>query len=105
MRPYLGEMEMPMTADPRVAEQIEAQLRGKAPQLQEVVRGLRALVREAVPGVTESLSPWDMPTFESNGPMCYFSVAAKQVTSASCEGHPWTTPRGCWRARARICAT
>lgn len=83
-----------MAADPRVAAQIEAQLRGKDPQLQEVVRGLRALVRKAVPGVAESLNPWDMPTFESNGPMCYFSVAAKHVTFGFLRGTSLDDPKG-----------
>jgi hypothetical protein len=41
---------------------------------------LRRLMRKTVPGVKETVNPWRLPTFESNGPMCYFSVGKDHIT-------------------------
>jgi hypothetical protein len=45
-----------------------------------VAQGLRRLVKETVPGTTESVNPWKIPTFESNGPLCMFSIGKNHVT-------------------------
>jgi hypothetical protein len=83
-----------MTTDPKVAAQIEAHLRGKAPRLRETVQALHVFVKDAVPGVTESINPWGMPTFESNGPMCYFSAATKHITFGFLRGTSLDDPKG-----------
>jgi len=59
---------------------VEAYLEKKDPALREVANGLRALVRELAPGVVEAMSPWHMPTFESDGPLGYFSIGKEHVT-------------------------
>ena len=45
----------------------------KGSKLIAVAEGLRRLVKKSVSGSRESLNPWRIPTFESNGPMCFFS--------------------------------
>jgi len=69
-----------MRLEPDFSAQIDASLRKKSPELQEVAQRLRALVRKIVPGVKESINPWRMPTLEFHGPMCYFSVGKNHVT-------------------------
>ena len=54
--------------------------RATDPKLQEIIHGLRELVRDVVPEVTETVNPWGIPTFELNGPLCYFMVATKHIT-------------------------
>jgi hypothetical protein len=46
----------------------------------EVAQELRRLVKRTVAGTRESVNPWKLPTFESNGPMCYFSAGKNHVT-------------------------
>ncbi len=82
-----------MTSDARVTAQIDAYLRKKHPNLQEVVCGLRALVKKAVPRATESINRWRIPTFESNGPMCYFSVGKNHVTFGFLRGTSLDDPK------------
>jgi len=52
----------------------------KRSKLIEVAEGLRRLVKKAVRGSTESVNPWRIPAFESNGPMCFFMVGKNHVT-------------------------
>jgi hypothetical protein len=52
----------------------------KGSKLIAVAEGLRRLVKKSVSGSTESLNPWRIPTFESNGPMCFFMVGKNHVT-------------------------
>lgn len=39
-----------------------------------------AFVRKQVPGVTESINPWGIPTFSYHGELAYFMVHAAHVT-------------------------
>ena len=64
------------------------------PKLQEIVRGLRELIQSVVPEVTETVNPWGIPTFELNGPMCYFMVAAKHITFGFPRGTSLADPKG-----------
>jgi len=64
------------------------------PVLQEIVRGLRELVQEVVPEVTETVNPWGIPTFELNGPLCYFMVATKHITFGFPRGTSLDDPEG-----------
>jgi hypothetical protein len=52
----------------------------KGPKLIAVAEGLRRLVKKSVSGSMESVNPWRIPTFESNGPMCFFMVGKNHVT-------------------------
>jgi hypothetical protein len=64
------------------------------PKLQEIVLGLRELIQDVVPEVTETVNPWGIPTFELNGPMCYFMVAAKHITFGFPRGTSLTDSHG-----------
>jgi hypothetical protein len=46
----------------------------------EIAHGLRRLVEKTVTGASESVNPWKIPTFESNGPMCFFMAGKNHVT-------------------------
>ena len=72
------EREMKAIPDGRVL--IDAYIRSKSSKLGEIATGLRKLVKKTVSGTKESVNPWKLPTFESNGPMCYFSVGKNHVT-------------------------
>ena len=37
-------------------------------------------MKKHVKGVRESVNPWKIPTFESNGPLCFFMVGKNHVT-------------------------
>ncbi len=50
---------------------IDEYVEGKSGKLGPVAWGLRKLMKKTVAGVTESVNPWKIPTFESNGPMCF----------------------------------
>ena len=38
------------------------------------------MLKKAAKGCSESVNPWKIPTFESNGPMCMLMVGKKHVT-------------------------
>jgi hypothetical protein len=59
---------------------IYAYLEAKDTELGQVAQTLRRLVKKLVPGTTESVNAWKIPTFESNGPMCFFMVGKNHVT-------------------------
>jgi hypothetical protein len=61
-------------------EWIDACVERKGANLKGVTEGLRQLVRKTVAGAKETVNPWKIPTFESNGPMCYFSIASNHLT-------------------------
>jgi|SRR5208282_5351542 len=61
-------------------EWIDDYLVGKKGGLGALGHELRRLMSKAVPGVKETVNPWRLPTFESNGPMCYFSVGKDHIT-------------------------
>lgn len=57
-----------------------ARTRQDNPELRKVVRGLRNLVKEAVPGTAETVNAWRIPTFEKGQPFCYYMVGKHHVT-------------------------
>ncbi len=85
---------MLMTTGRKATAEIQEYLRRKDPKLQRVVRGLRTLVKKAVPGVKESVNPWGIPTFELKGPLCYFMVGKKHVTFGFLWGTSLDDPQG-----------
>lgn len=66
----------------------------KGPKLLPVAEGLRRLVKKTVAGVKESVNPWKIPTFASNGPMCFFMVGKNHVTFGFLRGTSLTDPAG-----------
>jgi len=61
-------------------EWIDAYVERKDKELGRVAGGLRALMKKTVPDTKESVNPWKIPTFESNGPLCFFSIAKQHIT-------------------------
>jgi hypothetical protein len=81
-------------AEPSADARIDTAARATDPKLQEIIRGLRELIQEVVPEITETVNPWGIPTFELNGPMCYFMVATKHITFGFPLGTSLTDPKG-----------
>jgi hypothetical protein len=52
----------------------------KGPKFLPVAEALRRLMKRTVVGGKESVNAWKIPTFESNGPMCFFMVGKNHVT-------------------------
>jgi len=59
---------------------IDGYVKRKGVEHGEVAQGLRRLVKKTVPGSKETVNPWKIPTFESNGPMCLFMLGKNHVT-------------------------
>jgi len=66
----------------------------KEGELRELAQGLRRLMKKTVPGTRESVNPWKIPTFESNGPMCFFMVGKNHVTFGFLRGTSLPDPAG-----------
>jgi hypothetical protein len=59
---------------------IDGYVKKKDARIGEITQRLRRLVKKTVAGTREYVNPWKLPTFESNGPMCYFSAGKNHVT-------------------------
>ena len=70
----------PATAAAATKARIVTAIQPRDPELQEIVRGLRELVQEVVPEVAETVNPWGIPTFELNGPLCFFMTATEHIS-------------------------
>lgn len=73
---------------------IDAYVQQADPRLQEIVQGLRALLRETVPEAREAINPWGLPTWEVDGPLCYVSLAKNHVTFGFAQGTSLDDPHG-----------
>lgn len=58
----------------------------KAGKLEPVAKALRTLMKKEVQGVEEYVNPWNIPSFDSNGPLCCFMVGKEHVTFAFLRG-------------------
>lgn len=83
-----------MSTKPDGSAKVDAYLRDKDPGLQELAQKLRALVSKCVPGVQETLNPWGIPTFELQGPVCYFMIGKNHVTFGFDRGMSLDDPGG-----------
>ena len=57
-----------------------AYVKDENPELRKVVRGLKNLVKQAVPGTRETVNAWGIPTFEAIDPFCFYMVGKHHVT-------------------------
>ena len=73
---------------------IDEYVERKEAKLIPVAQGLRRLMKKTVPGLEESVNPWKMPTFVSNGPMCFFTVGKNHVTFGFLRGTALLEPKG-----------
>jgi hypothetical protein len=51
----------------------------KAGKLSGVAKAVRALVKKTVAGCEEYVNPWRIPSFDLNGPLCFYMVAKEHV--------------------------
>lgn len=75
-------------------EWIDAHLDRKPPELAEIAEKLRKLMKKTAAGTKESVNPWKIPTFESNGPMCYMSIGKNHLTFGFLRGTALPDPAG-----------
>ena len=75
------------------SEWIDAYVERKGRNLKGGAQGLRQLVSKTVAGARETVNPWKIPTFESNGPMCYFSIASDHLTFGFLRGTSLPDPQ------------
>ena len=75
-------------------EWIDLYVDAKPAELRDVAEKLRKLVKKTVKGTKESVNPWKIPTFESNGPMCFFTVGKYHVTFGFLRGTSLPDPAG-----------
>jgi hypothetical protein len=62
------------------ASEIKSYLSKKDPKLQKVASDVRRQVKKIVPGVTETVNAWGIPTFETQAPFAYMMVGKNHVT-------------------------
>jgi hypothetical protein len=85
---------MPAIAGKEAVAWIDAYVDMKGSKLILVAEGLRRLMKKNVAGVKESVNAWKIPTFESNGPMCFFMVGKNHVTFGFLRGTALPDPKG-----------
>jgi hypothetical protein len=83
-----------MAIEKSVSAVIEASLAGKDARLKETVTRLRTFVKKAVPKLQETLNPWGIATFESDGPFSYFLIGKHHVTFGFLRGTSLADPKG-----------
>src|SRR5260221_10813787 len=66
----------------------------KPGKMKGVMKGLRALVKKAVPGCEEYVNPWKIPSFDSNGTVCGFMTGKEHVTFVFLRGTVLPDPEG-----------
>ena len=79
---------------------IEAYLK-KAGRLANVARAVRRLVIKTATGCEEYVSPWKVPAFDSNGPLCCFVLGKEHVTLAFLRGAVLRDPEKLLEGKAR----
>ena len=65
----------------------------KAGKLSGVAKAVRALVKRTVKGCEEYVNPWNIPSFDSNGPLCCFMAGKEHVTFAFLRGAKLPDPQ------------
>ena len=74
----------------------------KAGKLAGVARAVRTLVNKTAPGCEEYVSPWKVPTFDSNGPLCCFVLGKEHVTLAFLRGAALPDPEKLLEGKAKF---
>ena len=83
-------------------EWIDLYVDAKPGELRDVTEKLRKLVKKTVKGTKESVNSWKIPTFESNGPMCFFMVGKYHVTFGFLRGTSLPDPAGLLEGTGKI---
>jgi hypothetical protein len=64
----------------------------KAGKLRGVAKAVRALVKKTGAGCEEYVSPWKIPAFDANGPLCVFVLGKEHLSLAFLQGAKLTDP-------------
>lgn len=75
-------------------EWIDLYVDTKPAELRDVAEQLRKLMKKTVKSAKESVNSWKIPTYESNGPMCFFMVGKYHVTFGFLRGTSLPDPAG-----------
>ena len=75
-------------------EWIDSYVDTKPAELRDVAEQLRKLMKKTVKSAKESVNSWKIPTYESNGPMCFFMVEKYHVTFGFLRGTSLPDPAG-----------
>ena len=75
-------------------EWIDLYVDTKPAGLRDVAEQLRKLMKKTVKSAKESVNSWKIPTYESNGPMCFFMVGKYHVTFGFLRGTSLPDPAG-----------
>jgi hypothetical protein len=75
-----------VTRDREAEERLEQSLEDKPSVLREISEGLRVLVQEALPEVTERLNPWHVYSFAGRQDFCYLAVSSHHVSFGFIKG-------------------
>jgi hypothetical protein len=73
----------------------------RAGRFSDVAKAVRALVKKAAADCEEYVSPWKIPAFDSNGPLCVFVLAKEHVTLAFLRGATLPDPEGLLEGKAK----
>ena len=65
----------------------------KAGKVPGVAKAVRALVKKTVAGCQEYVNPWKIPTFDLNGPLCFYMTAKEHVVFGFMRGAMLRDPR------------
>ena len=74
----------------------------KAGKLTGVARAVRTLVKKTAADCEEYVSPWKVPAFDSNGPLCCFVLGKEHVTLAFLRGAVLPDPEKLLEGKARF---
>ena len=75
-------------------EWIDLYLDTKPAELRDVAEKLRKSMKKTVKSAKESVNSWKIPTYEFNGPMCFFMVGKYHVTFGFLRGTSLPDPAG-----------
>jgi hypothetical protein len=85
---------MPGIAGKEAIVWIDEYVEKKGTKLIPIAKGLRRLMKKTVAEVKESVNAWKIPTFESNGPMCFFMLGKNHVSFGFLRGTALPDPEG-----------
>ena len=74
----------------------------KAGKLAGVARAVRTLVKKTAAACEEYVSPWKVPSFDSNGPLCCFVLGKEHVTLAFLRGAALPDPDKLLEGKAKF---
>jgi hypothetical protein len=74
----------------------------KAGKLARVARGVRTLVKKTAAGCEEYVSPWKVPSFDYNGPLCCFVLLKDHVALAFLRGAALPDPEKLLEGKAKF---